>query len=233
MINIAICDDEQGFLENFKEIVFSEFKKYNVVINIVTFDKGTELIDNICDFHIVFLDVDMPGLSGEDIAEYIKKNNCDTLIVFVTNYSDFVFSSFKYRPFGFVRKRFVEDETRATVENIMGHLVDLNAVFVFSSQGNTISIKYSEIIYFEAYGHEIIVHTSNGHYTTSESLAKIEKKVQGKNFTRTHKSYLVNCDYIFSIEKNEVLLNNKSSIPLSRHRINDVKQNVIDFSRGY
>ncbi len=233
MLNVAICDDEQRFLESFEKIVVSAFMRCDLEVKVVTFNNGTDLLNEISNFNVVFLDVDMPELTGESVAEYIKKNSSNTLIVFVTNHSDFVFMSFKYRPFGFVRKRFVEDETEATVKNIMEHFFDLNAVFVFSSQGNTISLKYSEIIYFEAYGHEIIVHTSNGDYTTSESLTKIEKKVQGKGFTRTHKSYLVNCDYIFSIEKNEVLLSNRISIPMSRHRINDVKQNVIDFSRGY
>lgn len=233
MLNIAICDDEHKFLEGFKNLVSSEFKKYDLEINVITFDSGMNFKNVSNGFNVVFLDVDMPGLSGEDIAEYIKKNNSNTLIIFVTNHSDFVFSSFKYRPFGFVRKRFIEEETRAAVENIVEYFVDLNSVFVFSSLGNTISVKYNEIIYFEAYGHEIIVHTTNGNYTTSESLTKIEKKVQGKGFTRTHKSYLVNCDQIFSIEKNEVILSDKKAIPLSRHRINDVKQNVIDFSRGY
>lgn len=231
-MKIAICDDDQSFSEilrtKIEQIFTSEDLKYNISI----YNNGIGLIDSVSAYDMIFLDVEMPNISGEEIARRIVLSNCKTLVVFVTNHDDFVAPSYKYRPFGFIRKDKLDIELQETVFNLKEYLSDSTSVFLFEYQGKTMSVKFHEIVYIEVYGHYTTMHTTTQDFVVFKTLSAIEKQLQNKGFVRTHKSFLVNCDHIFSVEKNNVLLNTGQEIPLSRHRINDVKEALITFSKG-
>ena len=64
------------------------------------------------------------------------------------------------------------------------------------------------------------------------SLSNFEKQLAPFDFIRTHKSYLVNCKYIYSIEKGQIVLDDKTEILLSRHRVNEVKNKFKNYIRS-
>lgn len=227
----AICDDEPIFLNLFQDQLKIALSDCKMECSVSAYQNSIEMLNNIEKYNIIFLDVDMPQISGEDIAAYIKESGIQPLIIFVTNHDDFVFSSFKYRPFGFIRKKYVDKELLSVVENIKDFFDRKNEVFVCTSHGNKIYTKYSDIMYFESYSHEIVVHTISEDFTFSEPLAKLEKRLDNKGFIRTHYSYLVNSKYIFSVEKDRIILSTKENVPLSRKRVNEVKHKMMTFLR--
>jgi len=230
-MEIAICDDDLSFSEILKAKIENVFTLEDLKLNISIYNKGIDLIDFVNQYDMIFLDVEMPDISGEDIARRIVQSNCKTLVVFVTNHDDFVSSSFKYKPFGFIRKDKLDFELEETVINFKEYLSDSISAFLFDCQGKTMSVKFNEITYIEVFGHYTTMHTTKQDFIIYKTLSAIEKQLLNKGFVRTHKSFLVNCDHIFSIEKNNVILNTGQEIPLSRHRINDVKEALITFSK--
>lgn len=82
---------------------------------------------------------------------------------------------------------------------------------------NTLDIKYVEI-----YGHWIKIHTKTGVFNCYGSLTDYEKKWKKYGFVRTHKSYLVNAWYIYSILKDTVTLESGEEIMLSRSKVQEV-----------
>ena len=232
-MKIAICDDDRSFSEILKNKIEDIFTFEDLNFNISIHSNGIDLIDSVSQYDIIFLDVEMPDVSGEKIARHIIASNCKTLVVFVTNHDDFVSSSFKYKPFGFIRKDKLDFELQQTVLNLKEYISDSASVFLFEYQGKTMSVKFHEIIYIEVFGHSITMHTTTQDFVVYQTLSAIEKQLQNRGFVRTHKSFLVNCDHIFSVEKNNVILCTGREIPLSRHRINDVKEALITFSKRY
>lgn len=231
MINIAVVDDEILFLETFQQKLEKEIHKHKINCkDVIAFQSGMDFYPHIDEYDVIFLDVEMPCVSGKDIAMQIKESSNNPLVIFVTNYDDFVFSSFKYKPFGFIRKRYIDGELSDVISDISDYFRKNDCAYTFYSKGNLTSVKQNDIVYFEAYSHEIQVHTVDRLYITNEPLSKIEKRVSEEMFVKTHKSYLVNVKYIFSIEKDRIVLNSNKTVPLSRHRINEVKQKVISAS---
>lgn len=118
-MEIAICDDDELFNEIMSEKLSTVMNKNQIKYNITPFFNGSELITALNDplnrFDVVFLDVDMPGVNGENVAQYINSSKASIPVIFVTNHDDFVFSSFKYRPFGFLRKSHVDSELEEAV----------------------------------------------------------------------------------------------------------------------
>ncbi len=230
-MKIAICDDDQLFTEILREKIEIIFTAENLNFDISIFNNSTNLIDSVSQYDMIFLDVEMPDVSGEKIAHRIIASKYKTLVIFVTNHDDFVSKSFRYKPFGFIRKNKLDFELQETIFNLKEYLSDNTLLFLFEYQGKTMTVKFHEIVYIEVIGHYTTMHTVTREFKLLKTLSAIEKQLQHKGFIRTHKSFLVNCDHIFSVEKNCVILNSGQKIPLSRHRITDVKETLITFSK--
>lgn len=233
-MKIAICDDERIFTDIFREKLEMTAEKCGIECTVSAFLNGAEMISMINRFDAVFLDVDMPRLSGEETAEYIIGLEKALPIIFVTNHDDFVFSSFRYRPFGFLRKRYVDSELEDIIKRLDKYLAEIERCYTFNSHNKLISVRLNDINYdinyIEVYGHETLVHTANAVLATSKALSAIEKELSEYGFIRTHKSYIVNTRYIFSVERKSIILSNGENLPVSRTKLTDVKQMMIKFT---
>ena len=236
MIRVAICDDEPAMLDCFCERISEEFKRQGEDIQISKFTSGQDFLNfqKAEPFDAVFLDIDMPEMSGFDIAERINGIG-DTLIVFVTSYDELVYSSLKFRPFRFIRKSYLDIELSETLNSVTAEVLKLKGSrkFTFQSKAGETFVDLQNVIYIEIYGHWLRVYIKDDEpLDCYGSLTDFEKQLEKYDFIRTHKSYLVNCKYIFSIEKNQVILDDKTEIPLSRYKTETVKNKFKNLLRS-
>ena len=236
MIRGAICDDEPAVLDYLYEHILKEFKRQGADIHIDKFTSGKVFLNahKAEPFDVVFLDIDMPEISGFDIAEKISDNK-RTLIIFVTTHDELVFSSLKFQPFRFIRKSFFEDELSEVLDAVTGVLSKRIAgrKFKLQTKSHDVYVDIEQIVYIEIYGHWLHVHTNDNEILECYGiLSDYESQLEPFDFVRTYKSYLVNCRYIRSVEKDQVVLDDKTLIPLSRRRINDVNDRFTKYLRS-
>lgn len=220
---IAVCDDDRNFSERMKLLIEQYFTEQSVEINAAVFNSGADYLSDNTDYNAVFLDIDMPDMGGFEIAEQLSE---DTLIVFVTTHDELVYSSLKFRPFRFIRKTYLDEELPEALEQINKEISKRGASskFVLQTKNGEALLNVSNIKYIEIYTHSIRVYTVSGEILEYYgSLAVMERQLNDFDFVRTHKSYLVNCRYIFSIEKNKIILDDKTEVPLSRYKADAVK----------
>lgn len=99
---------------------------------------------------------------------------------------------------------------------------------ILKTKGAINKISINKIAYIEVMRKDIIVHTSeNEKYIVKNSMDNIEKSLKQYNFFRCHKSYLINIDYLQIIQKNIATVNG-DEVPISRRRINDLKDKLTD-----
>ena len=124
MISAAVCDDEVSILSYMSERIRLEFVRANVDAELFSASDPFVLLEHIKSSapDVLFLDIDMPKLGGMDIAQFLIDNDIKTLLVFVTSHDALVYSSFKYRPFAFIRKSFFDGEISAVVRDIAAEL---------------------------------------------------------------------------------------------------------------
>ena len=234
MIRAAICDDEPTILDYLHEHISKEFKRQGADIQIDKFTSGKDFLNahKAEPFDVVFLDIDMPEINGFDVAEKISSEH--TLIIFVTTHDELVFSSLKFQPFRFIRKSFLEDELREVADDVNEVLSKRSAgkKFKLQTRAHDVYVDVEQIIYIEIYGHWLHVYTNDEVLECYGILSDYESRLEPFDFVRTHKSYLVNCRYIRSVEKEQVVLDDKTSIPLSRRRINDVNDKFTKYLRS-
>ena len=230
IVNIALCDDDVDFLNKFKAVLDEKLLRYSEDFSITEFTSGEKCIAEIEKFDAVFLDIDMPGISGLDVAAYINKN-ARTLIIFVTSYDELVYSSIKFRPFRFLRKTHLDDELDEAVKSICETL-KTHLIIVKTEDGETV-IDINNLIYIEVFGHKLVFHCANDHSVKSNgTLSMYEKAKEFEDFLRVHNSYLVNSKFIYSIETAFVIMDDRSQIPLSRHLADNVKKKFSEYLRS-
>ena len=109
MVKVAIVDNEKAIINEICSLIESSNDMKCIIETFEHSIKFFQKINNIlCD--IVFLDIDMPEMNGFDIAKILNNIRPDITIIFVSSFDNFVFESFEYHPFRFVRKSNLKED---------------------------------------------------------------------------------------------------------------------------
>ncbi len=172
----------------------------------------------------------MPDLDGIETARIIKNQNPKSLIIFVTGKDELVYKSFEVHPFGFIRKTKLKEEISKVVGDIIKELSRNDYMLNFKIEGIYYKLIIDEIVYIESKGNYIIINTTDGLvYKYKDSINKREIELSEQGFVRTHEKYLVNLKYIFKINKSSVTVIQNYDIPVSRSRMNALKEGFLSY----
>jgi len=169
---------------------------------------------------LVFLDVDMPGLSGLELATLI---NGQTKVVFITSYREYGPEAFELNAVDYLLKpisyaRFLKCVQKLQKESEISLLED-NPDFIYvkgNEKGKFVKISLPDVLYIKAELHYVDIHFFDETVTTYLTLSELEKKLPIRNFCRVHRSYSVNLQRIKAVEQSRIRLENKELIPIGR-----------------
>ena len=228
MINAAICDDEKYFADELYTLTKKIFTENKIDVTIKKYISGTSLTENADDLDLIFLDVSMENQDGFETADILRKNGFSGCLIFVTIMKDDMYRSFDYGAFDYLVKPLSEDAFRHTMSRFFKYLNDSGHSLAVCRKGEQLIVKTADIIYCEVIDRKVILHLTNKR--TIEYYCKIselENKL-GRQFCRSHRSYIVNLKYIVSCGANEITLTNGEKVPVSRSRRNDLMNALID-----
>ena len=231
-MNIVMCDDERLFLNQLENTVKIYIDQKNIKANIIKSTDAIELKKNIQEIKpdLVFLDIDLPKVTGFELSKEIKILFPKCIIVFCTNHNELVYESFEYEPFWFLCK----DEYNRKIEKIMDQaLVKIKKEkqeFIICLKDKSLIVKYSEIMYIEVKKHKLQFHLRDNKIVEQRgSIAEIERQFEAYEFIRINSGCLVNLKYIQGIDKNIVVLENNESLIISRSNKKMVKDKFFDY----
>jgi DNA-binding LytR/AlgR family response regulator len=207
MIRIAICDDDEYTLNVLKSAIDREFSKHTDDYNVNCYSNGILLLDDNkhTAFDVLFLDIDMPKISGFEIAQQFRDSFLQCFIIFVTSHADLVYRSFDFQPFNFIQKEPAEsfDKTLSSViDKLMEHMKQHKKI-VLENDEETAVVYYHNIIYIESSKHYLKYHIQNKEtpLIIRGSINEMESEISSYDFVRIHRGYIVNLKYIKSIDK--------------------------------
>lgn len=173
---------------------------------------------------LIFVDIQMPDLSGLDM---VAKLNNKPMLIFTTAYSQYAIEGFKADAIGYLLKPidypdFLKVVTRAkdwfSVKSEKDLNVQSNKEFLFiKSEHKIIRINFNDIRYIQGMSEYVKIFMNTGKPILSLlSLKSLEAQLPEKMFMRVHKSYIVNLQKINIIERNEIVNDDGSTIPVSQ-----------------
>ncbi|MFH6992090.1 LytR/AlgR family response regulator transcription factor [Flavobacterium sp. FlaQc-48] len=218
---IIIDDDEIDRLT-----VLSFAKKFPVLDILGVFESAEEALPFIEKekVDILFLDIDMPGLSG---IEFRKKALEIPVCIFITAHPEHAVESFEIETLDFIVKPLKLDRFTQTVSRIEEFMeIKLKAsLFEASIGGDTIyikegheqtKVKLHEILYLEALKDYTLVITDKKRHCVLSSIGNLLKEEHFQSFIRIHRSFAVQKQFIQKINSTEIILNNNITIPVGR-----------------
>ena len=240
MINFVFCDDNAQFLTLLKDVVLKECKKlipkgHDFVMG-PAFCNGEEVVQYFKDHHVdvLFLDIDMPGLNGFEIAKLVCKEYKNTKIVFMSAYDNFVYSSFEFYPLAYIRKSYISKELPKVIKRIFEKFNESHNQINLSTNFGIKVVDVNSITYVESKRNYYSVHLIQGReYTCRGTLTDFEKNVSQYDFFRTHSAYLVNLEHVEQILEDGFLLVQNTSLPIAQRRARDFKKAYMDYIRRY
>lgn len=237
-LRIGICDDEQEDLKRIEETVRESVERIGIPVSIVCrlFQSGEDMIEEAQReaFDLVFLDIEMPGVDGFQLAKRICTGRAEVCLIFVSAYESFVFDAQEYMPFWFVRKGMLERDSLLAIQKYFELTASKRINYRMKDGTGYRDLLLHDVLYIECRGHLLVLHkTDRKTYQQYGSLKSLEEELSKHNFLRIHKSYLVNQEYIEEIGKREVRLTEGTLLELGRDRRKSLCEAMRQYEREH
>ncbi len=232
-IRCIIIDDEPLAIKVI-ESHLAEFKNIELVNS---FDNPLDAIQIIESgtIDVVFLDINMPGMSGLD---FIKNSRHDYHIIITTAYREYAVESFELdvldylvKPIPFNRfLKTINKLNQAVNQNQLKsgeYLINKDPFIFLKVDKKLVKILLKDILYIESLKDYIKVITTQGNYLVHKSLTGITEELPDSNFIRVHRSYTIAIDKIKSVEGNLIEIDSKR-IPIGRNYVKHVKETIFN-----
>lgn len=220
MLNIAIVEDNKSDrLQLLNCLKTYENNKSDNLYSIKNYDDPLDFLDN-CKIKIdlLFLDINMPYMTGMQLAKKLRENNQSMIIIFVTNMLQYAIEGYKVKAFDFLLKPIEENVFFRTMDRIIemfNNSKTQNIIIKNNKCEGKIVLSVKDIFYIESSGHKVIYHTKQGDYEEWDTLNKVQKNLPKTMFSRSHVSFIVNLNYVSKVEKDEIYINSVV-LPISR-----------------
>lgn len=212
-IRCLIVDDEPLAIEILEEYI----KKVPWLVLEGSMDSGLEAIAYVNDnsIDLLFLDIQMPDLSGIQVAE-IMKGKCD--IIFTTAYHEYAVEGFELAAKDYLLKPISFERFLKAVQRLKKNKDENTAIsadYIFVKVEYTIKkIRLDEILYIEGMKDYLRIVTTEEKVMTLQSFSRLLPALPSDRFVRVHKSYVVSLDAIDSVERSKVKIGDQL-IPIS------------------
>lgn len=233
MMQIVICDDETRILPKLRDEINVILIEKKIEANFRLFDRCETLLTSYEELEadVIFLDIDLPGMSGFELARKLTEKESKAILVFVTNQDALVYESFSFHPFAFIRKAYFEQEIAGVLDRLITEVKKIPEYYSFQTGSECTRVTIASMVYFEADGNYVKLVTTKECFRIRDTLANLAVQFEAAGFIRIHKGFLVNQSYIAAIRQSEVELQDKTLLPISRTNRELVRAQLMKYLR--
>jgi DNA-binding LytR/AlgR family response regulator len=215
-MNCIIIDDDAACRVALEQMI----GQVNSLQHIGSFETGKQALNALRqkETHLVFLDVEMPEISGLDmLAEFEIK----PLVILTTSHTEYALDGYKYeivdylvKPFTFSRFINAISKAEQRFDNSFLGAGNNEKNYFFIRKDTVINkIPVGEVLWIEAMGDYVAIHTKSTKFIIHSTLKAIEEKLPKDKFMRVHRSYIVHIENIKTVEGTTIYIEN-TPIPL-------------------
>jgi two-component system, LytTR family, response regulator len=239
MKKVAVIDDEAAGRTLIKQYL-TEFPNLIVVGEA---NNGVDAIKIINEFKpdLIFLDIQMPGLTGFEILQHLDEI---PQIIFSTAYDKYALQAFEVHAVDYLLKPYTRERFKHAIQRIrneeqpnpiqpLAESLMINSthyperILVQIGQ-KLINIAVTDIVWIEADGDYARLITINGKYLSNYGISILEAKLNPNSFIRVHRSSLINLKYIKEVQKYpsnyDVVMQNNDVVRVSRGYMDNLKK---------
>ncbi|GLC78610.1 LytR/AlgR family response regulator transcription factor [Lacrimispora brassicae] len=240
MLQVFLCDDNEIDILQYANLILQLAAKNQIQVELSCFSNCETMLVEICEFHrhvdIIYLDIVMDKVNGMEAARYLRDCGSYAQIVFLTASLDYMNQAFdvdavQYLLKGQVSDSMFEQVFRRAVSRVIRQKEEL---FICEFNGIRTSVPVRQIAYFEVMNRIMMIHHGKGKAPIKfyASMNQLEMHLEGKDFLRTHRSYLVNLSYVAKFGARVVILKSGIELPIGSSYMTPVKRAFADYISG-
>lgn len=239
MLKIAVIDDDIQFLSLYSRMIRKCFDRYHIITEISTYSDGGKFKEtsDCSEYDLIFIDIDMPVVTGFNVADFLRKFRHTPDIIFVSAHPYFIQETIKFTPYRFISKSRLTAETNEAIDSYCNRTESKFKFITFELQdGYSITEKMRDVVFFFSNKHDIFYSTGSQADTRclsrNYSLKGIEDHTAEFGFIRVHKTYIVNFRFVKNINSKFLFMLNDICIPISHGTKNDIQDKFMEFLRS-
>ncbi len=230
MINIVICDDDKDIVMLMRDSINTLCNDFDEEIQIHCFYDAENvevfLVNNKIDY--IFLDIELQGRNGFDLAEKILNKYAGARIIFVSNYEERVFDSLQFNPPKFIRKRKFDSDMKETLELLKRWIDESLQIIHVKADNEDIILKADRIVYIDTYQNYIVYHLINSHQMKQrKTLKHFMEQNRCKSLLKINAGCVVNMKYIQEIKNRRIFLSSGETFGIGRNIEKEIKKKYV------
>lgn len=231
-MRIAICDDEEYILSLIEGYILKYSELCGYTFTWAKFKKGQELLDYLKDkkdIDIIFLDIQIPGMNGIDVAREIRKKDSKVKIFFLTSLIKYAIEGYSVKAERYLIKPLKYGQFEKELATVLKTIeVENDRFFIEKNDNGIFKIMLSDVIYIETIGRNTLIHTTSDNVVSYRNMKEHENLLDSC-FFRCHRAFIVNLAFVKSVVDFNVILEKDKIIPLSKYRKKDFKEALLDY----
>lgn len=244
MIKILIVDDEPLARDEMKRLVLMD-KECQIVGTASNGEEALRQIESL-EPDAVFLDIEMPGMNGLEVASQLSREEYPPRVVFATAFNQYAIDAFTVNAIDYILKPVAQDRVIKALQRIKAvlktqevfreKLIALEDTLIQKgmlkklvghrrNSKERIVLDPAEIFYFYAHSAEVFAYLESEEFIVNSTLKELSENLNKSQFAQTHKAYIVNAG---KIEKVSPMFSGNYEITLK-----DAKHTKIPLSRRF
>lgn len=213
MIKVGLVDDQKYDLEKL-EVLLANEPNIDIVFSTNNSEEAYQLIKEK-EIHLLITDIEMPALSGYELADFIHSYVMDIKVIFVTGHSGYAVHAFDLDVLDYIMKPFSKDRLLRGINRLRKKTnIKDKTKLVLKTKSEVFLIEKKNIIYIERTGRSTTIYTISGNYSSYQTLNELAKELAGSHFFRSHRGFIINIHHVkrFSLfTKNSYTVHFKTS----------------------
>lgn len=229
-IRIAIIDDDENSREQIKTITEKTLSEQNQNCFVKTYASAIDLLmdlENGVYYGAFLVDVEMPKMTGLELARKIQKYYADATIIFVTDYVQYSPGAFEVNAFRYIMKRDLHEKLPMALKKMIPRLENkATGCYIIRRYLDAEVLLYREIFYIKKEGKNVVFCHTHGESSERKSLIKIAEELPQGQFIEVTRGYLVNASHVMALKNKEFIMRNGDRIPVARKNIEDILERI-------
>ena len=233
MIKIAVLDDDPMYIEQIRQITEACMHRLEMRHEFYTYETGQGALEDvkreIC-YDVYLLDVQLPDISGLEVAKHIRRRWSEPLVIYITNYVDYAVEAYELNTYRYIPKCMLEEKLPQAYDS-MGALLkkkeEKRRVYVVERYGQPERIFYRDIFYLRKDRKYVILVHKDGETSVRKTMSEIIEELGAKEFLLIDRSYAVNIEHVQSVKNCQVYIQNGEVLPVSKPRWPHVRDTLM------
>lgn len=225
----AIVDTDLEFCRQFKSIQNSLWEKMEIKLQIDIYESAEKLLCAYIFYDVYFITIELPGMNGFELMGKLRRRHEEAEYVFVSDDDSLMQEAFFLRPYAFIRKKNLVKDSKCVLFHLKKSLEKKKGIVMLYSGKKEWRINPIEIIYCSSEEHYVYLYYKDEKKQREMlrmKLDELEEHLEGFDFMRIHRNFLVNLDYVSGMEGKLLYLKDKKALPISRRMQKDVERTL-------